>query len=510
MARPKNKVEFGDFQTPPRLAQEALQALFEEARTDGGSPRPATLVEPTCGEGAFLLAAGQIFSEARLLGWDINGRYCAAARSRLEERSIPAQVQRADCFRTDWERLAGRWDEPIWVIGNPPWVTSAGVARVGGANRPKRQAQARISGYDAMTGKSNFDVSEWMLLTLLEALRGKDFRVGMLLKSQVARRLIETCEARGMFLRGSLRPINAASHFSASVDAVFFHARPAPGPGAGFDVYASLGGDLPVRKLGVLGGRVCADLERRVRTEKWERKKKSGDEMRWRSGMKHDLSRIMELSVEGLRFKNGEGEELELEGDLLFPLLKGSDVAHDRPPGRRMVIVPQKKIGAPTDSIQRLFPLTGSYLSRHEALFTARKSAIYRGQPPYAVFGIGDYSFAPYKVAICGLYRRLAFSLVGPHEGKPVFFDDTVYFLPFSDAATARATHAVLTSREATDFFEARVFWDAKRPINKALLESLDVERLLRAAMSEVGEDAPFEGAFPVDHFTKTSQGKLM
>jgi hypothetical protein len=149
-------------------------------------------------------------------------------------------------------------------------------------------------------------------------------------------------------------------------------------------------------------------------------------------------------------------------------------------------------------------------LSRHDALFSARKSAIYRGQPPYSVFGIGDYSFAPYKVAICGLYRRLAFTLVGPYGDKPVFFDDTVYFLPFWDEAEARATHEALTSGPATDFFEARVFWDAKRPINKALLESLNLELLIRLEIAPLDAGGP-PGQVPrPDHFTNTSQGKLM
>jgi hypothetical protein len=94
------------------------------------------------------------------------------------------------------------------------------------------------------------------------------------------------------------------------------------------------------------------------------------------------------------------------------------------------------------------------------------------------MFGVGPYTFAPWKVAVSGLYKRFAFSLYGPEEGRPVVLDDTCYFLSFADEAPARAALRALQSAEAQDFFESRVFWDEKRPIRKALLQSLDLRRL--------------------------------
>jgi len=40
---------------------------------------------------------------------------------------------------------------------------------------------------------------------------------------------------------------------------------------------------------------------------------------------------------------------------------------------------------------------------------------------------------------------------------------------------------AALTSARAQEFFGARIFWDAKRPISKAVLQSLSLDRLLAA-----------------------------
>jgi len=38
---------------------------------------------------------------------------------------------------------------------------------------------------------------------------------------------------------------------------------------------------------------------------------------------------------------------------------------------------------------------------------------------------------------------------------------------------------AALSSPLAQDFFSAHIFWDAKRPINKALLQKLDLAALV-------------------------------
>jgi hypothetical protein len=120
------------------------------------------------------------------------------------------------------------------------------------------------------------------------------------------------------------------------------------------------------------------------------------------------------------------------------------------------------------------------------ALLDARKSSIYDKQPSFAVFGVGSYSFAPWKVAVSGLYKRATFTVVGPHQGRPVVLDDTCYFLPFDDERSARRAALALRSELASDFLAARIFWDAKRPITKGILQALD----LRALQADVGQDA--------------------
>ena len=63
-------------------------------------------------------------------------------------------------------------------------------------------------------------------------------------------------------------------------------------------------------------------------------------------------------------------------------------------------------------------PRLWSYLQAHAGSFTNRKSSIYRGQPPFALFGIGPYSFAPFKVAIGGLQQDTAVPCARAQRGE--------------------------------------------------------------------------------------------
>jgi hypothetical protein len=144
--------------------------------------------------------------------------------------------------------------------------------------------------------------------------------------------------------------------------------------------------------------------------------------------------------------------------------------------------VTQRRVGEDTSDIARIAPRTWRYLESHRTRFEARKGSIYRGRVPFALFGIGDYAFAPWKVAVSGLHRLPRFALVGPVEDKPVLFDDTCYFLPFEDEHEARVVTETLNTRECQEFLAALTFTDSKRPITVELLERLNIRALAEDA----------------------------
>lgn len=463
------RIEHGDWQTPPDLAAAVVELVAAQRRF-------ASVLEPTCGRGAFLAAARARLPAAQLLGFDVSEAYVEEARAALGD---DATIEQADFFALDWARVLASLPEPLLVLGNPPWVTNAALGSLGSDNLPPKLNFKREQGLDARTGKSNFDISEWMLLELLAALAGHDFELAMLCKASVARRVAAQVDARGWPLAGELRSIDARRHFAAAVDAVLLRVWSVPEAAPlRWPSYASLDATEPAQHLGVVAGRVLRDLDAHHRTATL-----AGEcELAWRSGIKHDCAAVMELSRDGAGLRrNGRGELVEIEDEHVLPLLKGSDLANRRLEPRRELIVTQRRIGEDTRALAEQAPRLWSYLDAHAADFAARKSSIYRGQPPFAMFGVGDYSFAPYKLAIGGLYKRLEFVLVRPLAGRPVLVDDTAYFLPCASEDEAEQLLALVTSPLAREFFESRVFWDHKRPINKALLGSLSLRALADA-----------------------------
>ena len=475
----RKQAEFGDFQTPPGLAR-AICALLAETGLE-----PASLVEPTCGRGSFLAAALETFPSLRsVLGLDINAAHVRAARAAAARLSAAAatQVVEGDFFRTDWPKVLRDRSEPLLVLGNPPWITSAELGSLGSSNLPEKSNFQKHSGLDAITGKSNFDISEWMLIRMLESLKGRTGTMAMLCKTTVARKALRHAWENEISLAtADIYPIDAAGAFDAEVDACLLVCTPGA---ASFDcqVHQHLGTGGLAGKIGYRDGSLIADIAAYDR-----RKHLLGPELyRWRSGVKHDCSAVMELRRNGAMLHNGLGEEVRLEEEYLYPMLKGSEIVKGRTEApSRLMLVTQRSIGEDTLPIQRRAPRTWRYLETHAKLLNRRASSIYANRPPFSVFGVGEYTFARWKVAIAGLYKRLDFKVVGPVDGKPVVLDDTSYFIACRTRDEARHLARLFNSAIAREFFASFIFWDAKRPITIELLRRLDPIALSRALQVE-------------------------
>jgi hypothetical protein len=189
----------------------------------------------------------------------------------------------------------------------------------------------------------------------------------------------------------------------------------------------------------------------------------------------------MELQPRGSKFCNGLGETVELEDHCLYPLLKSSHLSRGNQLPDRWMIVPQRAVGADTEVLRQQAPKTWRYLMSHADRLDARASAVYRSRPRFSIFGVGEYSFSPWKVAVSGFYKTLQFAKVGSHGGKPIVLDDTCYSLSCRDEAEADELVELLNSRVAREFFSAFIFWDSKRPITIEVLQMLDLERLRQA-----------------------------
>jgi hypothetical protein len=468
----RSTVEYGDFQTPYQLARQACETVSRIMS------HPATVLEPTCGGGAFLHAAADVFSSvSALIGRDINKRYLDEAASRLGDRT-GVELEQSDFFSTDWSALLDSRPGPVLVVGNPPWVTNAELSAMDSKNLPRKSNLLAYKGLDAKTGKSNFDISEWMVLELMRSLQRRDALLAMLVKSAVARRVLLHAWKAGLAWASScIYSIDANRHFGVSVSACLLVVRMgAPQRALDCGQFEDLDSTQPQSIMGIRDGGIIADTHA---YDRWKHLMGTSS-LQWRSGIKHDCAKVMEFKDDGGVLRNGFGACVRLEEDYLYPLLKSSDVGKSQCQSNRRILVTQRSTGEETISIQANAPRTWAYLVGHRALLEKRKSSIYRGRPPFSIFGIGEYSFARWKVAISGLYKRMRFSVAGPRRGKPTMLDDTCYFLPCHSERTANLIAKMLNSEIADQFFRAFIFWDAKRPITVELLKKLDLEKLAR------------------------------
>lgn len=470
MGKSKSRVEFGDFQTPRPLARAICQLLVQFG------VKPASIIEPNCGKGSFVLACLESFENStRIIAADINPRHILSLKSALEGHCYSAKVDvsSGDFYEIDWPQILKPLQDPLLIIGNPPWVTNAGLGVIGGSNLPKKSNFQKHAGLDALTGKSNFDISEWMLIREAEWLNGRSGALAMLCKKAVARKVLLHAWKNSTQLAGAnIYAVNAKNHFNASVESCLLVCDFSPGCSSKeCGVHPGLQHDPAVKMFGLRDGRLVADI---CAYERWKSLAGGSHTYKWRSGIKHDCAEVMELQKEGSSYRNGLGERVELEQDCLYPMLKSSKLTNgtEVKPDRWMLVT-QRHIRENTDYIKQVAPKTWKYLCDHAERISLRASVIYKDRPPFSIFGVGDYVFAPWKVAISGFYKKLEFKLVGPEAGKPVVFDDTCYFVGCKSEEEARTLTNFLNSTAVKEFYNSLIFWDAKRPITVEILSQL-------------------------------------
>jgi methylase of polypeptide subunit release factors len=481
MKKTLDKWQFGDFQTPDKLAWEVVKTLKLNHKIS-----PKFIIEPSCGKGSFIRASLNEFINSRVIGLDINDKYVKEANLSISEyqNSENATIYQSDFFNTDWKSLISNLSGDILIVGNPPWVTSSELSILNSQNLPLKSNFQNRRGIEAITGSGNFDISEWMFLQYVEWLSKREGTIAVLCKYSVARKVIRQAKKKsGNRFSGYLYLIDAKAYFDASVEACLcILSTNTNNNSMDYEVYEDLKAEKASYLIGERDGSIVRDT---VKYEKWRHL--AGQELKylWRSGIKHDCSKVMELErIQDALFQNGFGIKYTLEENYLYPLLKSSDIGNGRTlEYRKLVLITQKSVGEDTSIIQDKAPKTWQYLLEHDEYLKNRKSSIYKNKPLYSIFGVGSYSFKNWKIAISGLYKRLNFCLVKPLDGKSVMFDDTVNFLSFETEEEAKFIFRLVTSNPSLDFLDSMIFWEEKRPITIDILRRLS----LKAVATELG-----------------------
>lgn len=477
-----DRAEYGDFQTNSDLANKVTLHLASK------NISPEVVIEPTCGKGNFIIASLRNCKNIKnVFGVEIYKPYVWETKFSIVDfflsnpKSHKPKISIVHCnvFDFDFKTIAKEHStNDILVIGNPPWVTNSKLGSLNSTNLPKKTNFKNHSGLDAMTGKGNFDIAEFITLTMIETFQNMKGNLLLLVKNSVIKNIVfDQNKNRYKISAIEKHCIDSKKEFNVSVEAALFYCKLNSLPTfdcTEFDFYNNQKSQL---EFGWLNDKFVSNIDTYIHTKEID-----GEcPFVWRQGLKHDCSTVMELDKVNGHYVNGLNEEVKLEDGLVYGILKSSDLKNTViNQTRKFTIVTQKKVGQETKYIKTEYPKTYQYLTQHQANFDARKSSIYNNKPLFSIFGIGDYSFKPFKVAISGLYKTFHFTLILPQDNKPVMLDDTCYLIGFDKIEFAVYALILFNSETTVQFLQSVTFPDAKRTFTKDVLMRIDLLELAK------------------------------
>lgn len=468
------KREYGDYQTPVDFAEKVCTYLKDYRRI-----KPSAIVEPTCGVGGFLKSS-LLFNANEYYGIEINPEYCNICRNTINSDKV--KIIHSDFFTFSSKALI-QDKRQILVIGNPPWVTNSTLSALGSDNLPLKVNFKGLKGIDAITGASNFDICEYIIWQLINEYRDSNTVIAMLCKTSVARNIFKELKRNYInFSSCNILDFDATKVFGINASACVLVIQLSKNKISSdvCNVYDFEKPETVKSQFGYADGQFYSNLD--IDTENFDGRCC----FEWRQGVKHDCSKVMELTLRNGIFQNGQKKTVQIEDDIVFPLIKSSmfktPIIHSF---TKYVIVTQKKAREETGHLEQELPKTWDYLNDNIELFESRKSSIYRGAPPFSMFGVGDYSYSKYKVGVSGFYKQPLFSVLYSDNEKPVMTDDTCYFICFDNYDMAYVAMLLLNSEKVQGFLKSIAFLDVKRPYTKKVLERIDFNKIVKSLTIE-------------------------
>jgi len=477
------KSEYGDYQTNTNLSVQVCELLKSK------KINPNIIFEPTFGKGNFIISSLKTFDNIeQIFGVEIYKPYIQITKFKildyfiqnLNQKAPKIKLFHANIFDFDTKKHINiNKNDNFLILGNPPWVTNTELSGINSKNLPRKVNFKNHKGLDAMTGKGNFDIAEFITNSLFEKFADKTGNFAFLIKNSVIKNILQRQIVNNYKITNLEKfIIDAKKEFNVSVNASLFYCKlnsKSDKLCAEFDFYTK----EKIKEFGWVNDKFVSNTDTYQKYANFD----GICQYEWRQGMKHDLTKVMEIEkVADNLYQNKFNEKFELEEELVYGILKSSDLKGETiNKTRKYTIITQKKIGQATSFIKNDYHKTYNYLQSKFDLFSKRKSSIYKGKPAFSIFGIGDYSFKPYKIAISGLYKQLNFTLIKPDKNnKPIMLDDTCYFIGFDDEKEAEIIFEVLKSEEVKEFLSSLIFNDAKRSVTKDLLMRIDISAVMK------------------------------
>ena len=543
----------GVFFTPDWLADRVVESTLGDR-----SPEGLRILDPSCGSGAFLLAAARwirrradpgralaLLTET-LAGWDLDPVAVASAWTNLLLGSAELLLTALGPVRFDLRTadLLGTRIESLpfdVIVGNPPWVNLENMDRTA---RDAFLAHGRAvglladSGANAILGRSKKDLSLLVTLRVADWYLAPRGRLGFVLPQSAFKGVGAGRGFRRFRLPdgtpfgpermddfAALRPFpDAANRTVAAVfvkgEAVRFpvpcriwsvrdSARAAaaepvdPGDPASPWVVAGAAALAAIRRA---AGACAHTVRQGVNTG-------GANGVFWveaSEGAEPGTVRVASF-VAGSR-KQLRRVEREVEPDLLVPLLRGRDVARWRAaPSLQLLLSqdPERRAPIPAERMAAEYPRTLAYLAEFAAVLRARKSRIVRrlmdGGAYWAQFGVGPEVRSPWKVVWREVAHELDAAVVGLASAggrqKPVAPDHTCVYIPCAGEDGAHFLCALLNAAPARLRVRASITLHPDPHVVRGLalpiFEAGDAAHAELAMLSREAHTAAREGADP-------------
>ena len=467
------KKEYGDYQTPGIFSDEICAYINRYFKVN-----PNVILEPSFGIGNFINSAVNTFDTIeKIFGIEINTKYFDIAHENCFNNisNIEKYFYNEDIFKFDFNKIKSKIDknDKLLILGNPPWVTNTKLSELNSSNIPPKSNFKNLNGLDAITGKGNFDITEYIILMLLSGFKDYNTTIAMLCKSSVAQNIIKDSNKLNLKIKNiKMIEFNAKKIFDIACDAVLLYMETGETLSQTCDIYSIIT-NKKLKTIGWYNNKFISNIKNYKKYMQFDGK----CQFIWRQGVKHDCAKIFELTYKNNKYFNGSNKSLDIENDYIYPLFKSSDLKdYVITTNRKNVIVTQKKVNQNTEIIKTNAPKLWKYLNNNLEIINNRKSIIYKNSPKFSIFGIGDYSFSKYKVAISGFYKEPVFSLI--NTDRTAMLDDTCYFLSFDNLKYAQICTILLNSNPVKEFLKSLVFTNTKRPYTKEILMRLDFSKI--------------------------------
>jgi adenine-specific DNA-methyltransferase len=484
------RLVLGEYYTPPGVAELAVASLDVDLTA-------ARILDPGCGAGAFLAAAIDAKRAAidappaetvdrivnSVVGIDLNPVAVTTAKlaylsalsdlldaSGRDRLSIPVFLTDAlGLTREDDITFAGERADTTFdaLAGNPPWIPWERLPdAVKDAWRREYVSELGLQpheGIEARLGHSNDDVSVPYAFTCIHRYLRPGGDAAFVLKRDLVRGPAGAVLRRLQVGERSLRLRHV--HDFAALD-------PFPDAGADAALYTFTADADPVTPVsttvwrGREGGEAAfvsaaslrettvsvetelVPLEGEDRTTAWVRadlaREAQGDcSHEIRHGLKDDAAAVFGLDRDDLA---------AVETGRVFPYLRSRHVRKFGLSGHDLRLVPADLAGEDNEAdLEENYPNTYDYLAAHRETLLDRASAWLDRGPFYTQFGLGPYTWAPYKVVWCRLGFKPDFAVAStrpdPDLGeKTVVPGDHYMFVATDDRQEAHFLCALLNS----------------------------------------------------------------